>query len=240
MLVIGHRGARARAPENTVAAFEAALADGADGIEFDVLLTADGIPVISHDDDLRRTCGIDLRLSDLTLDEVRALDVAATTPGWSGSEPMPTLGEIVERFHGRTRLFVELKANIDLDRGFRPASLVAERALPLLQGLQGIVVSSFDPSGPAYIHEHSSLPVAIAVAAAASCTTYGTSARALGCAQVHLEASMVDRESIQAASALGLEVLAWTVNDAAGAARFAALGVAGVFSDDPAAALAVS
>ena len=54
-LIIGHRGASAVAPENTLVAFREAIAAGSDGIEFDVRLTRDGVPVIIHDDNLRRT-----------------------------------------------------------------------------------------------------------------------------------------------------------------------------------------
>ena len=55
-LIIGHRGASADAPENTLAAFALALEQGADGIELDVQLCADGVPVVMHDDTVDRTC----------------------------------------------------------------------------------------------------------------------------------------------------------------------------------------
>lgn len=63
-LIIGHRGASAVAPENSIAAFEAAIAAGADGIEFDVRLSRDGVPVIIHDDTLQRTHGLRGRVVD--------------------------------------------------------------------------------------------------------------------------------------------------------------------------------
>ena len=63
-LIIGHRGASAVAPENSMAAFEAAIAAGADGIEFDVHLSRDGVPVIIHDETLQRTHGLRKRVAD--------------------------------------------------------------------------------------------------------------------------------------------------------------------------------
>ena len=74
-LIIGHRGASAVALENTIAAFEAAIAAGADGIEFDVRLSRDGVPVIIHDDTLSRTHGVRRRVVDLTAEELRSVGV---------------------------------------------------------------------------------------------------------------------------------------------------------------------
>src|SRR6201999_3863999 len=74
-LIIAHRGASAVAPENTIAAFEAAIAAGADGIEFDVRLSREGVPVVIHDQTLQRTHGIRRRVGDMTLNELTKLEV---------------------------------------------------------------------------------------------------------------------------------------------------------------------
>src|SRR5215211_3213048 len=74
-LIIGHRGASAVAPENTITAFEAAIAARADGIEFDVRLSDDNVPVIIHDDTLQRTHGLRRRVTDLTAEELRSVRV---------------------------------------------------------------------------------------------------------------------------------------------------------------------
>ena len=65
------------APENTMAAFREAIAAGADGIEFDVRLTRDGIPVVIHDNSLRRTGGVSHRIADLTWAELKKIDVGS-------------------------------------------------------------------------------------------------------------------------------------------------------------------
>ena len=76
-LIIGHRGASGRLPENTVAAFRGALSDGADGVELDVRLSADGRAVVIHDATLARTSGVRGRVSDLTAAELARFDVPA-------------------------------------------------------------------------------------------------------------------------------------------------------------------
>src|ERR1041385_5287703 len=100
-LIIAHRGASAVAPENTMVAFRAAIAAGADGIEFDVRLTRDGIPVIIHDSTLRRTAGVAARVADLDWTELQRVDVGSwfTRSGNSfPNETIPSLEELLTLF----------------------------------------------------------------------------------------------------------------------------------------------
>lgn len=76
-LIIAHRGASAFAPENTFAAFRRAINDGADGIEFDVRLSKDNVPVVFHDSTLERLAKIKTRVSDLTAEELNEIDVGS-------------------------------------------------------------------------------------------------------------------------------------------------------------------
>ena len=78
IFVEGHRGYCAKYPENTLISFEAALDLGVDAIEFDVWLTSDKVPVLMHDGNARRTCGVDRHLRDMTLTEVKELEPAYT------------------------------------------------------------------------------------------------------------------------------------------------------------------
>jgi glycerophosphoryl diester phosphodiesterase len=95
-LIIGHRGASADAPENTMAAFTLAIEQGADGIEFDVQLCADGVPVIVHDDTVDRICDASGRVDEMTVAELQRLDLGM-------GQAVPTLDELFERF-GRSVL----------------------------------------------------------------------------------------------------------------------------------------
>ncbi len=117
-LIIAHRGASAVAPENTLAAFEKALDDGAEGIEFDVQLAKDGVPVVVHDENLSRLSGTENFVADLTVEELQKLDVGS----WFNSantrfandnfsnEIIPTLEELFDFLKSyKGLLYVELK-----------------------------------------------------------------------------------------------------------------------------------
>ncbi len=73
VLVEGHRGYAAQYPENTIISFEAAMELGVDAVEFDVWLTSDKVPVLVHDGNLKRTCGVDVHVNDLTLEELKKI-----------------------------------------------------------------------------------------------------------------------------------------------------------------------
>ena len=100
-LILGHRGASALAPENTLAAFSRAISDGADGIEFDVRLSHDGVPVVIHDASLKRTGLIDRQVGELTAADLCEIDVGSWFVGraqnlnqsFSG-EKLPTLASV--------------------------------------------------------------------------------------------------------------------------------------------------
>src|SRR4051812_25832757 len=97
-LIIGHRGASAVAPENTMAAFREAIAVGAHGIEFDVRLASDGMPVVIHDSALRRTGGLNQRVADFSRAELSQIDVGSWFPPRFANEAVPSLGELFDLF----------------------------------------------------------------------------------------------------------------------------------------------
>ncbi len=108
-LVIAHRGDTAAAPENTLAAFAAAIDAGADGIELDVHPSRDGALVVHHDHYLDRTTSGAGLVSDHTLGELRALDAGAWFDAKFAGESIPTLEEVLRLAAGRVRLEIELK-----------------------------------------------------------------------------------------------------------------------------------
>jgi glycerophosphoryl diester phosphodiesterase len=99
---IAHRGASAYEPENTLRAFDRAIEMGATMLELDVHLSRDGHPVIIHDPDLSRIAGSAGRVADMTLDQIKAVDVGQ-------GERVPTLPEVIELVRGRAELYIELK-----------------------------------------------------------------------------------------------------------------------------------
>ena len=90
-----HRGASTVAPENTMAAFNLAVTQGADGIELDVHLSADGQLVVTHDEDCRRVTGVDGQIGASTLEQLRRLDFARIRPGFD-RQPIPLLVEVFD------------------------------------------------------------------------------------------------------------------------------------------------
>lgn len=134
-LIIGHRGASAEAPENTLAAFELARQQGADGIEFDVQLSADRQVVIIHDDRVDRTSNGQGKVAEMNLQQLQALDLGS-------EQQIPTLDELFESFGRRLLYNVEIKGVGK--SGDELALLVAERIMAHGLG-RYCCVSSFSP-----------------------------------------------------------------------------------------------
>jgi glycerophosphoryl diester phosphodiesterase len=99
---IAHRGASAYEPENTLRAFERAIAMGATMLELDVYLSGDDHVVVSHDADLSRVAGEPARIQAMTLAEIKQVDVGQ-------GERIPTLEEVIDHVRGRAELYIELK-----------------------------------------------------------------------------------------------------------------------------------
>jgi glycerophosphoryl diester phosphodiesterase len=142
-LVVGHRGASARLPDNTLEAFAAAFDDGADVVEADIRLTADAIAVAIHDPDVSRATGGTGLVCELTLSQIREME---PSPGTSTTLRVPTLEEIVVLATGRGGLMLEIK-NIPGQPGFDPVHEgAADAAVDALESFEGpALVASFNP-----------------------------------------------------------------------------------------------
>lgn len=143
-LVVAHRGASAAQPENTLVAFEAALAAGADAVELDVRLTSDGVPVILHDADVATATDGSGFVHAMTLAEVKRLD--ASGGGGSGVE-IPTLAEVLETLGDRGGIDIEIK-NLPGEPAFdSPREAVLEATLEVLADSSfraPVLISSFN------------------------------------------------------------------------------------------------
>ena len=107
-VIFAHRGAAVYAPENTLAAFELALTQGADAIELDVKLSAEGCAVVIHDDTVDRTTNGAGRVKNLTLADLRSLDAGSAFSEKYSGEKIPLLEEVFEAVGGRALINVEL------------------------------------------------------------------------------------------------------------------------------------
>lgn len=210
-LVFGHRGAREAAPENTMAAFQEALAMGADGIELDVMLSSDGVPVVCHDASLERTTNGSGSVSQHTLAELRALDAGSHFAPEFAGEPIPTLAQVLDAFGDSLRINIELKTTSRRDDGLEAeaSDLVASRGLT-----STVVYSSFNPLSlwrarrygpriPRGLLYSADLPIPLRLA---------WFAPLLGLQAVHPSRKMVDAAYMRWARRRGYRVNVWTVN----------------------------
>ena len=132
-VLIAHRGAMAEAPENTQAAFDIALLRKADGIEFDVRLTADNVPVIFHDDDLLRITGRSGRVSDLNYKTLQVYDYGGSFSEAYAGAGLMRLEDALQLYSGRAILMIELKTGVTSDNSFKKRRrLLAETVIQLI------------------------------------------------------------------------------------------------------------
>jgi glycerophosphoryl diester phosphodiesterase len=225
--VIAHRGSSARAPENTQLSFRAALEDGADGIELDARLTADGVVVVMHDDDIARVTNGIGRISEMSFEQLRAVRV-------HGSEPVPMLSEVLSVVGGRVEVVVEIKGAFGGARAVG-GDEVARAVVPLLAGVPRVLCSSFDPGAVAYVRAVApEIPTAITIGGHASLGETLQLAVRAGHSEIHLPEARAEADFVVRAHDAGLGVLAYTVNDPRRARELETWGLDGIFSDDPA------
>ena len=221
--VVAHRGEHHRARENTAAAFEAALALGVDGIEFDVRPTSDGALVVHHD--------------PLVAGRALSLTPRAELPDW-----VPSLAEVLELTRG-------VVAHVELKNAREPGEVVYDASGALvaavLAEIEGArlkrrpVVSCFDLATCARVRA-SGADVAVAwLVEGRPLAGALTEAHVLELDGLNPFSALVDRPGVALARELGLALNAWTVNAEDDLAALAALGVDGVITDEPARALAL-
>lgn len=243
-LIIGHRGASAVAPENTTAAFREALAVGADGIEFDVRLTRDGVPIVIHDSTLRRTGGLPHRVADLTWAEISKIDVGSWFAATFANETVPSLAELFTLFQSNdSTLYLEMKCDSASEHralaeacvkaieehGLKERVIVECFQLPALTIVKEIdpeikTVALFEPSftNPSVLVDQRIIKQAMDVGAAA----------------LALHHRLARESLVRKAKDVGLHVAVWTVDDPAWIERAKNIGIDALITNNPAAMLA--
>ncbi len=228
-LVISHRTNMGTAAPNSLAGIEAALRDGADGVETDLRCTRDGVPVLLHDPVLAPPGAEPRPLSDLTAAELRSLRVSDPS-GEGATYVVPTLQEALARIAGRTLLVLDVKVP-----GIGEAT---GRALRSGHVQQPCWVWAFDaPVLEEFRVVLPSLPRSLLIAPDSPLLdghAYLDVARDLDCEAVSLNHSLVSARAVERARRRGLRVYAWTVDEEDDLARMAAAGVDAVCSDNPA------
>lgn len=230
-LVIAHRGAARLAPENTLTAFRLAADLGADAVELDARLTADGEVVILHDKLLDRTTNGSGLVSRRTLQELQALDAGANFgPAFAG-ERIPTLDQVFEEVGGRVLINLELK-NYDsaFDR-LVPAVTACVRA----HGLQRrVLLSCFSPISlwSAFLVAPE-IPRALLLYAGQPRWMRAVFPRITFCQAHHPQDSMTDGHLLEALRRGGRRVNVWTVNSRGRMRELLGFGCDGLITDVP-------
>ncbi len=232
ILNLAHRGARAVAPQNTLAAFERAVDLGADGIELDVRLSADGVPVVIHDATVDATTDGRGRVAAMTLAQLKRLDAGAWFDAAFAGERVPTLEEVLEAFADRLLLNLELKS-----AGLRDDAL--ERAVAALierhEMSERVLVSCFNPLALRRIKQlDPHLPVGLLSAAETSFALRRRWSASIAPHEArHPEHTIVDADYIAWARQHGYRVVTWTVDEPDEMRRLIDLGVDGIITNRP-------
>lgn len=248
-LIIGHRGSSALTPENTLAAFRRAIADRADGIEFDVRLARDGVAVVIHDATLQRTGLLKRKVSQLTSSELQATDVGSWF-GKSGSgnrlpddaefagETVPLLNQIFDLFESNTgRLYLEMKAE---PRGGAELAAEVVRSIHQASFRERVIVECFDLS---LIKKVKTIDSTIRTAAlferrlSQPTTVFRQHlpemALQVGADEIALHHSLAGRRVIEQALRLNQQVVVWTVDNPIWVAKAQSLGIAALITNNP-------
>ena len=240
---VAHRGSSGSAPENTLAAVEAALAQKASFVEVDVQRSADGELVIIHDTTLARTTNVEEVFPDrapwavgsFTLAEIRRLDAGSWFAPEFAGEPVPTLREVLDTLGRRAGLLLEVKSpasypgiEVAIDKelsatpGYLSSALAAGR----------LVVQSFDHESMRRYHDlapevpigllYGYRPTAVEIAAAATWAQ-----------QVNPSYRVTDQALVDQVHAHGMTISVYTLNTGALMREYAAMGVDGIITDYP-------
>lgn len=233
-LNIGHRGASGSAPANTLAAFEAALHAGADGIELDVHLSADGVPVVIHDFVVDHTTDGTGRVADLPLAALRELDAGSWFDPCFAGERIPTLDEVVAAVGQRLLLNVEIKSLTRHNQQL--AAAVVESVIH--HGLaERVLISSFNPYALRDVHRQAPhLPLGLlydGLPASWLARARAWSMRELTLQAVHPHHSLIRRGAVRRAHRRGRRMVAWTVDDAGRMRTLVGRGVDGIITNHP-------
>lgn len=226
VLAIGHRGAAAHLPENTMPSFECALELGADALEFDVALTLDGVPIVIHDDTLNRTTNGRGPIEETLYADIAKLDAGA----WKNCPtPVPTLDEVLAAFAPRTLLNLEIKESPRRAQIVDACAEAVRRAGAWTQ----VVFSSFDHDALRLLRQLvpearlASLSDNTGLEAALRC------AAEVGAENLHPPVLLVTPELVRRCHDAGLNVWTWTANSETVIRKAISAGADGIFSDWP-------
>lgn len=208
-LIVGHRGARFEAPENTIPGFRYAIGLGLKSVEFDVRMTADDHLVIIHDDTVDRTTNGTGKVSDFTLEEIQALDARSTFPDWPEPCVVPTLADVLDVLRDFPDMIIEIKSDTEerLDQ-IVPATIqeVLRRDI-----LDQVTMTSFNP----YVLEivqREAPQIRRGYIGDWDTPHFLDRSVELGCTQADVHHPTGDHDLVDRARKLGMRVICWPTN----------------------------
>lgn len=245
-LIIGHRGASAHAPENTLAAFQLAIDVGANGVEFDVQLAKDGVPVVIHDATLERTSLRFDKIADLTSKQLGEVDVGSwfnkkfpeKAKADFANERVPTLAQVLDLLNDTKGLiYIELKCS---DTDFAPLAKTVCDVIRDSHLLPQIIVKSFKLAAIPVVRFH--LPeVKTAALFEPKILDFLRRrkhilaiAHEFGAHQISLHYSLVTKKLVSLATEAQIPVTIWTADDLKWIKRCQKLGIKALITNDPA------
>lgn len=216
--IIAHRCGGALAAENSLAGLEAAARLGCRAVEFDVMLTADGVPILIHDETLERTTHCTGRVADLTFAQIRA-----------GAPGVPTLEEAIGECQ-RLALWANIELKPAAGREEETGAAVCRWLARNWSG-HGVISSFSEKSALAGRQFLPDAPFALLCSALPE--DWSAQLARLDAVAVHLDALQADAATAEKLRAAGTPWAAWTVDDRAVADGLFALGAAAIFTDRP-------
>ena len=236
VMIQAHRGSSAYAPENTLPSFQLAVDMGADGIECDIHLSRDGHFIVCHDETVDRTSDGKGRISDMTLEQIKALDFGIKFDEKFAGTPAPTLEEMLEVVKVMRVINIEIKrfehemgldASLDLFYGILSAYGILSKT----------IVSSFDKLALKRLKQlHPDVYTCLLYD---KMETPAAVAQALGCDAIHPYFGFLKKRTVTSAHDRGMKVNCWTADDPADIGHMIDIGCDGIISNRPDVALTV-
>ncbi|MGD8816263.1 MAG: glycerophosphodiester phosphodiesterase [Acidobacteriota bacterium] len=225
--IIAHRGAAGSAPENTMASFERAIADGTDWVELDVQETADGRVVVIHDADLMKVAGVPLNVWDATYEQLRDIDIGSWFAPEFADQRVPLLSDVLALCKGKAGVFIELKY-------YGHDQRLEQRVVDIVEAAgmaSDVVVMSLKYNGIQKIRAlRPDWRIGLLTAKAVGDLTR------LDADFLAVNAGLATPIFVSTAHRRGKDAYVWTTNERIEMARFISRGIDGLITDEPAAA----
>jgi len=225
VIITAHRGASGYAPENTMSSLKKAIEMGAEFCEIDVQETSDGILVLIHDSNYKRTCGVNKNVWEVRYEETKTFDCGKWFSEEFRYERIPTLEQIIESARGKIKLNIELKTN-------GHEKLLAERVVEIVikkNFSDNVIITSFDFNIIDKVKKNNPIIKAGYIFSGFSLIdVFSADIDVLS-----VNKAVVDEDFVKKSRQYGKEVHVWTVNDAEDMKKLVDLGVSSIITNYP-------